>query len=74
MGAYSRTTATGWQGDKIVFTGDMSMGGKSMNGPRHLHQGRRRLPEARLEAEIDGKWTVRGSETCKKAAGDSPAN
>ena len=30
MGAYSHETAPGWVGDKIVFSGDMAMGGKKM--------------------------------------------
>jgi hypothetical protein len=69
MGAYSHTTSTGWQGDKIVFTGDTSMGGKSMKVRDTFTKAAGGSLKHDMEAQIDGKWTVTGSETCKKAAG-----
>ena len=67
MGAYSRSPPpAGWQGDKIVFNGNMSMGGKKM-GPATRS---RRPPTGRLkhdwEGQIDGKWPLTGNETCRK--------
>lgn len=69
MGAYAHETSSGWEGDKIVFTGDMAMGGKKMtvrdtftkaaDGSSLTHG---------WEGQIDGKWTALGSETCKKQA------
>jgi hypothetical protein len=68
MGAYSHETSPGWQGDKIVFTGDMSMGGKKMTVRDTFTKdaGGTSLTHA-WEGQIDGKWTALGSETCKKA-------
>jgi Protein of unknown function (DUF1579) len=68
MGAYSQSTAAGWQGDKIVFNGNMSMGGKKM-GTRDTFT--KATDGSWLkhdwEGQIDGKWMPLGSETCKKA-------
>ena len=30
MGGYSKETSSGWEGDKIVFSGQTAMGGKQM--------------------------------------------
>jgi hypothetical protein len=65
MGAYSHETASGWEGDKIVFSGDMAMGGKKMAVRDTFTKGTDSLTHA-WEGQIEGKWTPLGSETCKK--------
>lgn len=74
MGAYSHETSTGWQGDKIVFSGDMSMGGKKMTVRDTFTKGADGSLTHAWEGQIDGKWTPLGSETCKKAAGGGTTN
>ena len=67
MGVYGRETSTGWEGDKMVWSGTMTMGGKDMGvrdtftktGPSMKHV---------WEGQMDGKWTVMGSETCTRGA------
>jgi hypothetical protein len=67
MGAYAHETASGWEGDKIAFTGDMAMGGKKMSVRDTFTKSAdgSSLTHA-WEGQIDGKWTALGSETCKK--------
>jgi len=70
MGGYSQETATGWDGDKMVYTGEGSMMGqkmqardtftKSADGSTFKHAS---------EAQMNGQWTPMGEETCRKAAG-----
>ena len=69
MGAYSHTTSTGWQGDKIVFSGDTSMGGKSMKVRDTFTKAADGSLKHDMEAQIDGKWTSTGTEMCKKGSG-----
>jgi len=66
MGAYSHETASGWEGDKIVFTGDMAMGGKKMTVRDTFTKGADGSLSHAWEGQVDGKWTPLGSETCKK--------
>ena len=66
MGAYSHETASGWEGDKIVFSGDMAMGGKKMTVRDTFTKGADGSLTHAWEGQIEGKWTPLGSETCKK--------
>ena len=68
MGAYSHETASGWEGDKIVFSGDMAMGGKRMTVRDTFTKGADGSLIHAWEGQIEGKWTPLGSETCKKQA------
>jgi len=68
MGAYSQETATGWEGDKIVFSGETAMGGKKMAVRDTFVKAADGSLKHDWEGQIDGKWTAMGSETCKKAA------
>lgn len=72
MGAYSHETSPGWEGNKIVFTGDMAMGGTKTSVRDTFIKGADGSLKHDTEAQIDGKWTALGSETCKKGA--APAN
>jgi hypothetical protein len=71
MGAYSQETSAGWEGDKIVFTGDMAMGGKKMTVRDTFTKAADGSMTHGWEGQIDGKWTSLGSETCRKAAAPS---
>jgi len=66
MGAYPHETASGWEGNKIVFTGDMAMGGKKMTVRDTFTKGADGSLTHAWEGQIEGKWTPLGSETCKK--------
>jgi len=68
MGAYSQETSAGWEGDKIVFAGDMAMGGKKTPVRETFTKAADGSLTHGWEAQIEGKWTALGSETCKKAA------
>jgi len=69
MGGYSQETSTGWDGDKMVFTGEGSMMGqkqqardtftKTNDGSSFKHAS---------EVQMNGQWTSMGDETCHKAA------
>jgi hypothetical protein len=68
MGGWSQTRAPGWEGEKIVFTGDAQMGTQKMRirdtftrkaDGTMIHMG---------EAESGGRWTKMMDETCRKSA------
>jgi hypothetical protein len=69
MGGYAQQTASGWEGDKIVFTGEGNMGGqkmqardtftKSADGATFKHA---------AEAQMNGQWVSMGDETCHHPA------
>lgn len=65
-GGHFIQSSSGWEGDKLVFEGDMHMGATTMkfhdvftkvNASTVMHKG---------EAVIDGKWTKLDEETCTK--------
>jgi hypothetical protein len=67
MGAWAQSTAPGWEGDKIVFTGDSSMGGKKFATRDTFVKGAGGTFKRTGEMQQDGKWTALGDETCRKA-------
>ena len=71
MGGWSQTRSSGWEGEKIAFTGDSQMGTMKMRtrdtfakkgGGTMTHLG---------ETEVGGKWTKMMDETCRKGGGPS---
>jgi hypothetical protein len=66
MGAYAQETSTGWEGNKMVFNGDMAMGGKKMAVRDTFTKAADGSLTHSWEAQIDGKWTPLGSETCRR--------
>jgi hypothetical protein len=66
MGAYAQEMSSGWEGDKLAFAGDMAMGGKKMAVRDTFTKGADGSLVHAWEAQMDGKWTPLGSETCKK--------
>lgn len=68
MGGFSQATSTGWEGDKLVFTGQGTMGGMTMQVRDTFTKSTDGSLGHDWEAQVDGKWAPMGSETCKKAA------
>jgi hypothetical protein len=68
MGAWARSTSSGWQGDKMVYEGEMHMGGqKAMGRDTFMKSGADTMKHS-WEMQMDGKWTPMGDETCKKTS------
>jgi len=68
MGGWSQETSPGWEGDKIVFTGEGVMNGQKMGArdtfTRNADGSLKHVPEL----QSGGNWMPAGEETCKKAA------
>jgi hypothetical protein len=69
MGAWAKSTAAGWEGDKIAFSGEVAMGGKMMMTRETFLKDADGSFRRDAEAQMDGKWAPMGNETCKKVAG-----
>jgi len=67
-GGWSQETATGWEGDKLVFSGDGSMMGQKVTGRDTFIKATDGSFKHTMEAQMNGQWTSMGDETCKKAA------
>jgi hypothetical protein len=67
MGAWSRSASKGWEGDKIVYEGEMQMGGQKLLGRDTFTKGAGGSMRHTAEMQVDGKWTPMGDETCRKA-------
>ena len=67
MGGFSKASSPGWDGDKLVFTGEGAMSGMTMQVRDTFTKGADGSLRHDWEAQVDGKWTPLGSETCKKA-------
>lgn len=67
-GAWSRSTSKGWQGDKIVYEGEMSMGGQKTMARDTFSKGADGSMKHLGEVQVEGKWAAMFEETCKKAA------
>jgi hypothetical protein len=63
MGMITHSSSPGWEGDKLVFTGDTAMGGKKMAFKHTMTK--KGDAEFSGVVEMDGK--PMGTETCKKA-------
>lgn len=73
MGGWSQETATGWEGDKMVFTGEGVMNGqKTPARDTFTKKGETELVHLG-EMQMNGQWVSFGDENCKKAAGAAPA-
>ena len=68
MGAYSKATSKGWEGETIVFIGTTAMGGKQMQSRDTFTKSGKNLKHD-WEGQMDGStWTPMGSETCTRSA------
>ena len=68
MGGHSQETSTGWEGDKIVFSGESAMGAQKMMVRDTFTKAADGSMKHDWEGQFDGKWTPMGNETCKKGA------
>jgi hypothetical protein len=66
MGGWSRSMAAGWKGDTIVYEGESHMGPQSMTTRDSFTRSGAGSMKHAWEAQIDGKWTPLGEETCTK--------
>jgi hypothetical protein len=69
MGNYSTETAPGWDGDKMVFTGEGSMMGQKMQArDTFTKTADGKTFNHAAEAQMNGQWTSMGEETCHHPA------
>jgi hypothetical protein len=68
MGGYSQGTSSGWEGDKLVYTGEGTMMGEKMPMRDTFTKNADGSFKHMGEAQMKGQWTSMGEETCKKAA------
>jgi len=72
MGAWSTETSPGWDGDKIVYTGEAVMAGQKIPGrDTFVKKGEPEL-EHTAEMSMGGEWTTIVTETCKRALEKGP--
>ena len=67
-GGWAQSTAPGWEGDTIVFSGDSYMGGKKFTTRDNFAKAAGGAMKHTSEMQADGKWTQTFEETCHKAA------
>jgi hypothetical protein len=71
-GSWSTETSPGWDGDKIVYTGEGVMGGQKIPGrDTFVKKGEPELIHT-AEMSMAGEWTTMVVETCKRALEKGP--
>lgn len=76
MGGYGTSTSAGWEGDKMVFTGDYAgMGPNKMPGrDTFTKKGDNEISHMGEISMAEGQWMKTDEETCHRASGaKSPA-
>jgi hypothetical protein len=68
MGANALETSSGWEGDKIVWSGNTTMAGKEMGTRDTFTKSGEGAMKHDWEGQMNGNWSSMGSETCKRAA------
>jgi hypothetical protein len=68
MGGWSQMRSPGWQGDKIVFTGESTMGGKRMTARDTFTKGAGGSLVHLGEMQAGSGYTKMVEETCRKGA------
>jgi hypothetical protein len=66
FGGWAQNMSTGWKGDTMVYTGDAHMGPMTMKTRDTFTRSAGGTMKHMWEAEMNGKWTTLGEETCKK--------
>ena len=66
MGAWSRSTATAWKGDTIVYEGDMHIAGQSFKARDTFTRAGAGAMKHVGEAQFGDKWMTTFEESCKK--------
>lgn len=67
MGGYSQEAAPGWDGDKLVYTGEGSMGGQKMQTRDTFVKAADGSFKRSGEMQVNGQWVSMGDETCHRA-------
>ena len=65
MGGWSQARASGWEGDKLVFTGDSQMGTQKMRVRDTFTRSADGTLRHMGEMETGGRWTKMMDETCR---------
>jgi hypothetical protein len=66
MGGWAQSTSRGWSGDTLVYEGESHMGPQSFKARDTFTRSGSAAMKHTWEANISGKWTVLGEETCQK--------
>jgi hypothetical protein len=66
MGAFSQSRSPGWEGDKLVFTGEGTMSGNKMMVRDTFVKGADGSLRHDWEGQVEGKWTPFGTEKCTR--------
>ena len=66
MGGWSQTTSSGWKGDVMIYEGDSHMAGQTMRSRDTFTKSGPTSMKHTWEAQMGGKWTPLGDETCTK--------
>lgn len=66
MGGWAQSSSTGWKGDTMVYEGDSHMGPMKMRTRDTFTRGAGSTMKHTWDAEMNGKWTPLGEETCTK--------
>jgi hypothetical protein len=69
MGGYAQQTSSGWEGDKLVYSGEGSMGAEKTQMRDTFTKNANGSFTRVGEAQMKGQWVSMGEETCKKAGG-----
>ncbi|MGB8325979.1 MAG: DUF1579 family protein [Steroidobacteraceae bacterium] len=64
-GGWAMQSSSGWEGEKMVWLGDGSMGGKKITGRDTFTRQEAELQHLG-ELQMDGKWVVVQDEVCKR--------
>jgi hypothetical protein len=66
MGGWQSAAAPGWEGDKLVFAGELSLAGQRMPFRHTLgKKGERELLSTR-ELKMGKDWITLGTDTCRR--------
>lgn len=66
MGGWSQARSSGWKGDTLVYEGDSHMGAQTMKSRDTFMRSGSGTMKHTWEANLEGKWTLLGEETCQK--------
>jgi len=67
MGGWARSTSKGWEGDTLVYEGEMNMGGEAAMGRDSFTRVDETTMKHGMAMQVAGKWTPMGDEVCRKA-------
>jgi hypothetical protein len=67
MGGYAQQTSSGWEGDKLVYSGEGSMGAEKAQMRDTFTKNADGSFKRMGEAQMKGQWVSMGEETCRKA-------